>query len=506
MKYLYGASVQGIQDFIFQTSKLKEIVGASEIVAEICTTAFGELIGRDIKDPEMILKDAHWIVGAAGNVKYIFEHKDECEKVVLNFPKKVMTMAPGITISQAVVTLQEDLSDYETQANKLEKLLINQRNKKVRPMTLGLMAIKRSPVTGLPAVWEQGGDLLDEASLNKISKSNKVSRLSEKSFGIGGLSEDQIAYDIDKMTGKNNWIAVIHADGNGIGNIVRTIGKNGEDMKRFSAMLDDITKIAANKAYQAVRDRFDEKGVIPLRPVVLSGDDMTLICRADLAIDYTQYFIETFEAESKRQFAQIKLQESHNQAIINQGLTACAGIAFVKSSYPFHYAIHLAEMLCGRAKEVAKEMDKTLAPSCLIFHKVQDSFVESYKQIVVRELVPSGTQLSFEAGPYYCGARATGLYESQCDRTVDKLKKNVEELDGSPMKSHLRQWLELLFDDVNAANQKMKRLRKLNRDAEKFISQDFEKLNRESRTVIPYYDMLALASILLIDTKTKKED
>jgi len=34
-KYLYGASVQGIQDFIFKTNKLQEIVGASEIVKNI---------------------------------------------------------------------------------------------------------------------------------------------------------------------------------------------------------------------------------------------------------------------------------------------------------------------------------------------------------------------------------------------------------------------------------------------------------------------------------------
>jgi hypothetical protein len=32
MKYLYGASAQAIQNFIFNTSKLKEIIGASEII------------------------------------------------------------------------------------------------------------------------------------------------------------------------------------------------------------------------------------------------------------------------------------------------------------------------------------------------------------------------------------------------------------------------------------------------------------------------------------------
>ena len=49
-KYLYGASVQGIQSFIFQTNKLKEIIGASELVEEICTSMFAEQIYKTYKE------------------------------------------------------------------------------------------------------------------------------------------------------------------------------------------------------------------------------------------------------------------------------------------------------------------------------------------------------------------------------------------------------------------------------------------------------------------------
>ena len=45
-KYLYGAAVQGIQDFIFKTNKLKEIVGASELVEQVCTSQFAKMLGR----------------------------------------------------------------------------------------------------------------------------------------------------------------------------------------------------------------------------------------------------------------------------------------------------------------------------------------------------------------------------------------------------------------------------------------------------------------------------
>ena len=44
-QYLYGAAVQGIQSFIFQTNTLREIVGASELVEEICTKMFAEQLG-----------------------------------------------------------------------------------------------------------------------------------------------------------------------------------------------------------------------------------------------------------------------------------------------------------------------------------------------------------------------------------------------------------------------------------------------------------------------------
>lgn len=99
IKYLYGASVQGIQGFIFQTSKLTEIVGASELVEQICTEFFKEQVGNDYKDENLIL-------GAAGNIKYLFDEENSCKKLVLKFPKEVMNFAPGITISQAVVKLE----------------------------------------------------------------------------------------------------------------------------------------------------------------------------------------------------------------------------------------------------------------------------------------------------------------------------------------------------------------------------------------------------------------
>ena len=103
-KFLYGASVQGIQGFIFQTNELKDIVGASELVENICTEMF-----KPYGEKGTI------VVNAAGNVKCIFSKKEDCEFAVRYFPKSVMEKAPGITISQAVVKLRSDESDFKGQ-------------------------------------------------------------------------------------------------------------------------------------------------------------------------------------------------------------------------------------------------------------------------------------------------------------------------------------------------------------------------------------------------------
>jgi hypothetical protein len=509
-KYLYGASVQGIQDFIFQTNKLKEIAGASELVEQICTVTFGEILGKpNPSDPQLVENDPNWIMGAAGKIIYVFENREDCRNAVRWFSRKVMTMAPGITISQAVVAMTGEYAGYGKASDELEKRLRIQRNRAVRPMTLGLMAIRRAPTTGFSAVkYIEKDGWIDEASFQKRDFA-QTKKLTEKIAGVERLADEQIAYDFEEIIekGKNNWIAVIHADGNGLGRIVEAVCKNRNDAKTFSVLLDKITKQSAQEAYSSLEHLFNNSKVIPIRPVVLGGDDLTVICRGDLAVEFTRIFLETFEKKSKELLRVLDKYE-----VVRNGLTACAGIAFIKSSYPFHYAVNLAERLCRETKKKAKDINRDLAPSCMMFHKVQDSFVEDFNKVIERELKPQ-SNLSFECGPYYFGEHAKSFGE-KCENTVDSLLTNIAQFEGkegNAIKSHIRQWLSLLFENVDAANQKMKRLRTVNKKAYGIINREYEDLkspeNKENiePVPIPYYDMLSLASIMYVETKTKEE-
>ena len=202
-KYLYGAAVQGIQNFIFKTNELKHIVGASELVEQICTSAFDEFA-----------KEGESVVRAAGNIKFIFDSEEDCRKAVREFPKKVMTMAPGITISQAVVPFD---GVFGNAIDRIEMLLKVQRNKPQHSVTCGLLGMKRANSTGLPVVKvTDNSNYLDEPTVQKECFQD-TKGLCEKSFGIFPLSNSAVAFDINDITGKNDWIAIIHADGNGLG-------------------------------------------------------------------------------------------------------------------------------------------------------------------------------------------------------------------------------------------------------------------------------------------------
>lgn len=498
MKYLYGAAVQGIQEFIFQTNKLREIVGASELVEEICTSKFASLLGENVN----LADDKNAIVHAAGNIKYIFEKKEDCEKIVRCFPKELTQFAPGVTVSQAVVSFEE--GKFSVAVKELEAKLRIQRNKPMRYPMLGMMGVERSQQTGLPVCKIKENKHLDAATSAKLysERSNDkrtTQKLCAKAFGKNDFKVCEIPFEISDMTGKNDWIAVIHADGNGLGQIVQKIGTNPEMFKIFSKTLDEVTITAAQNTYKALN--IESLPIIPIRPIVLGGDDLTVICRADLAIEYVNFFIQEFEERTKEKLGKT-LKENKVFNGQKDYLTACAGIAYIKSSFPFYYGYELAEALCSRAKADAKAglANGELPASCIMFHKVQDSFVEDYNVVVERELKPQDN-ISFEFGPYYLKPKEERW---TIEDLTTQIKKFDDSVQGNALKSGLRNWMSLLHTNVGQAEQFLERLKEVSGEYTFLKNMTDKKMVGDKMVVYPVYDMLVIHSIQ--NQQTRKEN
>ena len=500
-RYLYGASVQGIQSFIFETNKLKEIVGASEMIEQICTEKYKDFIEAD---------KIEVILAAAGNIRLIAEDTDELKEIVRRFPKEASDCAPGITISQAVVELIENKE--KDSMNTLEDRLKIQRNKPPRPTQITALGIERSRRTGKSAIErDKDGCLIDKASyLKRKNLTGKDldahSHLASKLIGLPNVAFKKIKdrkihfpLNMDDITNKQcGWLAVIHADGNNLGKLIQEL--SGDDIlksyKDFSTNLDSATcKAAANSFDKSLFKKIEEGKIeitnykFPIRPIVIGGDDLTVICRADLAIDFITTYLKEFESETSKIFKDIFKE--------NKQLTACAGIAFVKKSYPFHYAIKLAEELCAVAKLKSKSIDPTKlklksidpanVPSSLIFHKIQSSYVDTYGEIKERELTAAASGIKFDYGPYAIDDNVPDMpYIENLIKRVKILKEKE-----SP-KTGLRKWLFDLHKDEGNATQLMNRIKKITK--EHFVKDlGLDKAIIDNKTMI--YDMLTLLSI-----------
>jgi len=454
LEYLYGASCQGIQSYIFETNTLKEIVGGSDLVERLCTTFFSNFL-KDIG-----VDSGELISAAAGNIRYRFSEGD-AQKVVRKFPLHASQFVPGLTISQAVVRIG-DVSSGEA-FNELERNLHIQRNRPQRPFDIGFIATQRCRRTARPAVPGGQDGMVDKALMAKRrarSMETLVTKLVPERVG----SARDIPLEMEDMVDrqKSGWLAVIHADGNSVGQCIqesiRQLENKDENiytfLKDFSRDLDAATVAAAQRTFGLVilKDDYINNGKFPIRPVIIGGDDVTVICRADLAVEFTQKYLIEFEKQTKTELG--RLAEKYKIDAVADGLTASAGIAFIKPKYPFHYAVSLAENLCGKAKLASKRVENTKnPPSSLAFYKVRSTFLDSPDTMYLREATVSG--VSLEYGPY----AVQNIPEMP---SVDLLLSNLDLLkrDDAP-DSSLRQWLSVLSRSRAQARQYLIRMKEI---------------------------------------------
>lgn len=213
--------------------------------------------------------------------------------------------------------------------------------------------------------------------------------------------------------GEDRRVAVIHADLSGLGQIFQNLSGQADmaTAKTVSDVIEGAIEAAAKHATTTILlpaargSREHQLLTVPARPIVLGGDDITIVVRADLAIPFTITLLEAIETSTVEVFRNSKSLDAIRNKL-GSHLSACAGIAVVGAGHPFLMAYELSESLCGWAKDKAKkaalEKETGRAPSLFAFHVATASIAEDYPEIIrdYQTVRPAGGEVRLTANPY----------------------------------------------------------------------------------------------------------
>ena len=401
--FAYMFEAKGIQRYIFHSGKLRDVVGASDLVAGLARSDTKDEIGKFTAGMSFSRR--------AGGAFCV--HADTRETLAVLRTKwrfHVMTTLPGLEFADAI-----DRGDGPIQAMRacFKAMGGIRHNGLADALPLGRPVTKVAQLTGMPVVrTDHENDLDLVASVQRANA--KGDRVGDNFLADGNgykfprrLDDDEVGKAVDNpafpFEGENKRIAVIHADLSGLGQLFRDMGKKYTEAEQNLALAGKIEAAitaAVKSVSKIITVGCDEDGVLPARPILLGGDDITLIIRADLAIRYVTALLEAIESEC----APIGLMEGQS------ALSACAGVAIVGKGTPFLTAYKLAESLCDHAKTRAKK-DKPVDadgregfPSAFSFHVYQHTAKERYDtHVAVAEVDADGAP--FSANPYFVGAR-----------------------------------------------------------------------------------------------------
>jgi hypothetical protein len=178
------------------------------------------------------------------------------------------------------------------------------------------------------------------------------------------------------FTHESRYLAVIHADANGLGQLLISLINRASDLnakghaaagQQYKELLPALSGAIENSMFSATVEAITAillpaatSDTLPARPLVLAGDDLSILVRADLALPFMCRLLQAFEETSAQQIGLLAANNNFEDFanLLDDGLTACAGMVFVKNNHPFTHALHIAEDLCGVAKTEAKNPDR----------------------------------------------------------------------------------------------------------------------------------------------------
>lgn len=407
--FAYGFEAKSIQSYILDRTRMREMVGASSLVDALTSTLLPHVLDAQMQWP---MTQYQLCRCGAGGVSILLRDLAQAERLQQLFSVLLPQFAPGLRFVQAVAqgdsshaSLQALHLALQTQAQAPHLMLAPP----ARPFT------QRAPRSSRAACAWRNDEWLDQENLRKEqflsgpaathSSSTPIllrDRLAQKFLADSLPAVDrsyawpvelnpEASADSFPFLQDDSYLAIVHIDGNGLGLVLQTLrdaialrDDYAELECAFSGLIEEVCLAAAQQACtQTLLPVARETAMFPARPLVLGGDDVTMILRADVALSFVQAFLLAFETHSASKLRDFAARYVLPDNALPTCLTACAGLVYVRAKFPFYLAYQACEQLCGRAKQASKNAKlatDTVAPSVLVFERMTDRQQDQYSQ------------------------------------------------------------------------------------------------------------------------------
>lgn len=435
---------RSIQKYIFSGNRLSTNIGASFIVDKVFTEILiGEVLTKFFPQENFSTVDTVWnpaeddletwaemkqcavaYIGG-GNALILFKKDgvDVRKKIVEEFTRKLLAKRPGLRVGAA----QGELTLTDGTLNKEN---IDDLYKKLKETQNKIFPVVNVPYTGLTLSSDIDGESANFCDTRNIVRKDESPEIrfysqetavkSDMAFAANEnlqtrfkeiFAVKKFDLDIEKyifplkinelgQKSKENYFSIVHVDGNNMGVKFRKC-ETLTDRRRLSreikrktegAFADLLRKIILAVEEDIFAEILDlDKNFLPIRPLIIGGDDVTFICPANVAILFTKTLMENLSSLTPENSPENLTQESSRQ------MDCCAGIAILPTAYPFFRGYTLAEQVCDSAKAEMRSENNS-ASSWLDFAILHGEQAPSLKQI--RENDYSGSLGSLHFGPY----------------------------------------------------------------------------------------------------------
>jgi hypothetical protein len=373
--YLLAAEADKIQDFVFRSAHLREVVGGSQLLTWFCDKATADLVKQVVAvtggpPPDMLIHDG-------GSFTIDFSRQDQATRFALALPDLYHRATGGTLTVAPLVAWSGGEADFKA-ANDTSRARLNLAKRAGRAAAAGehlpYAAICASCGIELATTYAtppdrpgERGNYICESCLRKASQErNFLSKRFVEHFlqdGRGKTFQSEAVEEMAANWDRRNYVGYLVADGNGMG---RLFGKcrTGQELSQLSLelsqrVMDALSTPAQRLMALAPNFQGDDDLKVPAMPLILGGDDVFVRMPAPYALDFALQFCREYE----------KAMLPIAQAIDPQAKpTISAAVVICKAKYPHYLAHRYGEELLGKAKAQSKRFaEDGCVRSCINF-------------------------------------------------------------------------------------------------------------------------------------------